>query len=175
MQLFLTGFMGSGKSSLGQALASNLGIPFIDLDTRIEQYAEQTIPEIFATEGEGYFRILESKILRQIDTTSSAVIATGGGTPCYHENMDWMLECGIVFYLECTPELLYQRILQSPVENRPVLQQKSEQELKYFIENKLLEREGFYKNAHFIIDGAASQDSLVKDVAAYAARFKLGF
>lgn len=174
MQFFLTGFMGSGKSTVGRALAGSLGIPFLDLDNAIKTASGQSIPAIFKEKGEAFFRDLEREILQGLNSTSSKVIATGGGTPCYKDNLDWMLENGIVFYLKCDPDLLYQRVSRSPVSERPILQGKNKEELIQFITNRLQQREPFYARAHFIIDGSAPLDSLVKDLAAYCTRFKKG-
>lgn len=175
MLLFLIGYMGSGKSSLGPALAERLGLPFVDLDKEIETKEGRSIAAIFKEEGEDYFRALEANTLQSFDPHVPMVIATGGGAPCFHNNMDWMLDNGIVFYLSCSPEIIRDRLLETEMNQRPLIRNKSEQELLAFITQHLKEREIFYQKAHFTIDGNANLESLMEDVAKYASRFKRGF
>ncbi|MBP9884292.1 MAG: AAA family ATPase, partial [Chitinophagales bacterium] len=89
-KIFLIGFMGSGKSTVGRQLATQLQYHFIDLDTLIEQQEKATIAQLFASQGESYFREQEAFHLRSLDKHERVVVATGGGCPCYHDNMDWM-------------------------------------------------------------------------------------
>lgn len=150
--IFLVGYMGSGKTTLGRKLARSLGLPFIDLDAQIEADLGRTIPEIFATWGEVMFREHEAAALRALDTDKAAVIAVGGGTPCYHENMSWMNQHGRTLYLQLSPRALWHRLERSDVRKRPVLQGLQGKELLHFIEEKLAEREPFYLQARLVVD-----------------------
>lgn len=99
MRIFLIGFMGCGKSTLGKKLATKLGYDFIDLDYQLEKQMGTSIGNYFAANGEEAFRKLESKTLKEFDYPINGVIATGGGTPCYFDNMDWMNSNGITIYM----------------------------------------------------------------------------
>ena len=118
--IYIIGFMGSGKTTAGKKLASLLGWSFIDLDKRIEEYTGKTIPEIFSQNGEDYFRIIETQLLRNLKSCTKTVISTGGGTPCYIDNMDFMIETGLTIYLKLTPAELKSRLSQSKGE-RPLI------------------------------------------------------
>lgn len=152
--LFLTGFMGSGKSTLGKGLARVIGIPFVDLDSEIERQESMSIPLIFADKGEDSFRKSESRILREIPSRfKSAVVATGGGTPCHNRNMEFMLDSGIVLYLRMSAAAITSRLKGSGKESRPLLASLPEEEIISFVEKKLEERESFYMRANVIADG----------------------
>lgn len=122
MILFLIGMPGSGKSTLGPQLAQQLGYEFIDLDIHIEKAEGQTIAEIFEQRGEDTFREIEALALREVVTTSSKsiILACGGGTPCYHDSMQWMLAKGFVIYLKEDKDVLIKRI-ESQSNKRPLL------------------------------------------------------
>ncbi|CAA6823022.1 MAG: Shikimate kinase I (EC [uncultured Aureispira sp.] len=147
--LYLLGFMGSGKSYVGKALAKDLNVPFIDLDVFIEKAAECTISEIFARKGEAYFRRLEANSLRQLKT-ANAVIALGGGTPCFLNNSAWIRENGDSFFLDVSMPLLIER-LRGETHKRPLLEGKSEAALTLFMQKKLEERHSFYTQATYIV------------------------
>ena len=142
--------MGSGKSTIGRKLAKNLQYDFIDLDRLIENKAGMSIAAYFSEKGEDTFRELESDILRQTDFGINTVIATGGGTPCYFNNMDWMNKEGKVIYLYMEPKALAHRLRFSKSE-RPLIQNLNEEELISFITEKLNGREAFYQKAHFLV------------------------
>ena len=125
MKLYLTGFMGSGKSLIGKKLAEKLQFKFLDLDTAIEEYAGKSVAEIFVEKGEAAFREMEQKMVRQTDKLQNTIIATGGGTPCFYENMDWMNKHGLTIFLEVSPEILAQR-LKGEKQKRPLLAGKNE-------------------------------------------------
>ncbi|MGQ9619828.1 MAG: shikimate kinase, partial [Bacteroidales bacterium] len=141
--------MGSGKTTAGKKLASLTGWKFIDLDSEIEKKEDKSIPEIFSTLGEDYFRKTEAETLRSIKPDKSVIIATGGGAPCFYGNMDYMLSSGIVIYLKLTPGQLKQR-LETDNTERPLLKEITDEKLPGFIEKKLEERENFYNRAHII-------------------------
>ncbi len=139
---------------MGKKLAARLNYAFIDLDHVLEQQAGMSIAQYFNTHGEDAFRNLESAILKQTDTTLPAVISTGGGLPCFFDNMQWMKQHGQTVYIKLNPGILASR-LENGTEERPVLQGKHGNELVAFIEEKLTERETYYNQASLITDGVS--------------------
>jgi shikimate kinase len=150
--IFLIGFMGSGKTTLGRKLANHLGYEFIDLDHKLEQKVELSIAEYFSLFGEDAFRKLESEILKKTVYPENAIVSTGGGLPCFFDNMDWMKEHGKTVYIKLSPKTLADR-LEKGKEDRPLLQEKHGDALIAFIEQKLAEREDFYSKASIVADG----------------------
>lgn len=150
--LYMTGFMGSGKTTAGKNIAEKLGWNFFDLDNIIEKKEGLTIPQIFSQKSEEYFRKSESEALRDISAVQNAVISTGGGAPCYHDNMDFMLKTGITIYLKMTPEQLNSR-LKGSGEQRPLLKDLEDEKLLTYIGQKLSEREKWYTRADIIVNG----------------------
>jgi shikimate kinase len=150
--IYIIGFMGSGKTTAGKKLASLLGWSFIDLDKRVEEFAGKTIPEIFSQNGEDYFRIIETQLLRNLKSRINIVISTGGGTPCYIDNMDYMIETGLTIYLKLTPSELKSRLSLSKGE-RPLIKDLDQEELTSFIKEKLAVREKWYDRSDITIDG----------------------
>lgn len=151
MTIYLIGYMCSGKTTLGNLLKEIADVTFTDLDQYIEEREGQTINEIFAQKGEDEFRNMERKALKDVTETIGGVIATGGGTPCFFDNMEYMKENGNVVYLNCSREELFER-LKIYKATRPLLKNKNDEEIKEFIENSLPKREPFYNNASIIID-----------------------
>lgn len=144
--------MGCGKSTMGKKLAQKLGYTFIDLDHEIEKQLGTTIAEYFASHGENAFRKLESDTLKTFDYPANAVVATGGGAPCFFDNMDWMNENGLSVYIEMPASALAKR-LESGKDKRPLLKDLNEAQMIEFIEGKLNERNVFYKRALISING----------------------
>lgn len=144
--------MGCGKTTAGKKLASALGWSFIDLDKKIEEHAGMAIPEIFSEKGEDFFRIVEAEVLRDLKSVSTTVISTGGGTPCYADNMDFMLENGLTIYLRLSPGQLQSRLSDSKGE-RPLIKNMNKEDLLGFIGEKLKYREKWYNRAEIVIDG----------------------
>jgi shikimate kinase len=145
MLIFLIGYMGSGKSTIGAELARQLGLSFTDLDQSIEDAKGSTIAEIFAKEGEAHFRQLETLHLQHfVNTHSSGILAAGGGTACFNGNMDVMNEEGITIYLKCTADTLRKRLEDSL--QRPLLWQSA-----FSLDNHLHEREVHYQSARYTI------------------------
>jgi shikimate kinase len=165
-KIFLIGFMGSGKSTVGRRLASQLKWSFIDLDEKIEKMEGMKIPDIFSLMGEPYFRQLETKALKALKSETDTVISTGGGTPCFADNMDFMMSSGLTIYLKMTPASLRRRLARSS-EGRPLLNNIDRKGLGAYIATKLAEREKWYSRAELIIDGLNNNSSdllsLVKD------------
>lgn len=151
-KIYIVGFMGSGKTTIGKKLASLLGWTFTDMDKRIEHKSGMTISTIFSEMGEAYFRKMESEVLREISAMQGVVISTGGGAPCHDGNMDFMLSSGLTIYLKLTPVQLCSRLSGSGAE-RPLISSLKKEDLLYFVEIKLSEREKFYNRAGMIIDG----------------------
>lgn len=152
MKIFLIGFMGSGKTSLGRKLAQKLGYTFVDLDERLCAYTGKTIPELFSSLGEAGFRKLEQEVLHSTEKEQEAVVSTGGGTPCFFDNMDWMNQHGKTVYLHVPASALANRIEHSKTD-RPLIAGRKGEELVGFIEEKLKEREGFYQKAGMMVSG----------------------
>jgi shikimate kinase len=152
MKIFLIGFMGSGKTTLGRKLAFKMGYEFIDLDHKLEQQVELSIAEYFSFFGEDAFRKLESEVLKKTVYSENVVISTGGGLPCYFDNMDWMKANGKTVYIKLSPKTLADR-LETGKEERPLLQDKHGDDLVFFIEQKLAEREKYYSKANIVADG----------------------
>ena len=152
MRIFLVGYMASGKTTLGEKLAYLLKYQFIDLDKFIQEQEGRTINQIFEEDGEEYFRKLERVYLHRIIDFEDVVISSGGGTPCFFDNMDQMNEYGQTIYINLHPKALISRLLTSD-DTRPLLAGKSENEMLDFVFQQLREREVFYKQAKNIISG----------------------
>ncbi len=152
MKVFLIGYMGVGKSTIGKKLATTLQLPFIDLDAKIEAQAGMKIPEIFSQKGEPHFREMETKSLAHYARSiEGMVLSTGGGTPCHGKNMDLMLEAGMVIWLQLSPKIIAARLGQGQ-QLRPLLSHLSGEELPTYIEIHLKSREPFYAKAHLSVD-----------------------
>jgi shikimate kinase len=148
MLIFLIGMMGSGKTTLGKQLASELSYPFIDLDEYIEQQEHSSVAGIFEKHGQDKFRELEHKALEAIvHKLNSAIIATGGGTPCFHNNIDFMNQHGTTVFLHVPIHEISKRLLATDLTIRPLLSEKSADEIFYFLNKTLNERMQFYSRA----------------------------
>jgi shikimate kinase len=162
MIIFLVGFMGSGKSTVGQRLARRLGYSFIDMDARLEGEYGMTINEIFEKLGEKAFREMESNLLKELVLLQDIVISTGGGLPCTGNNMDLINQKGVSIYLKMEPAALLSRLSRGK-KRRPLIRNLSRQELETFIHEKLREREPVYLKAHHTINGLdVKMDKLVE-------------
>ena len=150
MRVFLVGYMGSGKSRWGKMIARHYDWDFIDLDALIEESEQMSIPEIFATYNESGFRERERNALLSVSSINNVIVATGGGAPCYGNNMEIMNEIGETLYIEGTPELLRERILNSKTE-RPLVKNYSPVELLEYIKNHLQTRLPYYTRSKYQI------------------------
>ena len=162
--LFLVGYAGSGKSSLGRRLAHRLGYAFVDTDKRVEEAVGASIADIFYYEGEVYFRQAERDVLESLaaeDMSRCLVVATGGGMPVWQDNMEWMNEHGITIYLSRPTEQILSRLTEYGREKRPMFRGKSDEELRAFMAQQMAEREPFYAKAHITVDCSSMSDSSV--------------
>jgi shikimate kinase len=150
--IFLIGFMGCGKTTLGRKLAARLNYTFIDLDHLLEEQAGMSVAEYFASFGETAFRLAEAEVLKNTAYPENVVVSTGGGLPCFFDNMQWIKAKGTVIYIKLSPKTLANR-LEHGKEERPLLRDKQGDELVNFISTKLAEREAFYMQAQVIADG----------------------
>jgi shikimate kinase len=168
MKIFLVGFMGSGKTTWAKIIAGKLEIPFFDLDDLIEKRANLKINDIFDRKGEKYFRKLEAVCLRELHVMDSFILACGGGTPCFHDNMMVMNSLGITVWLNTPKEIMAARLLEE-AGHRPLINGLSPERLQEFIEDKLEERLQFYNQARIIIDPTVSTpDDLIRQLQKHA-------
>ena len=150
MRIYLVGYMGCGKSTIGRKVAELLGISFVDLDKYIEERYFKSVPAIFAEEGESGFREKERIALHEVSQFENVVIGTGGGAPCFFDNMEVMNNHGVTVYIAPDTEVLATRLLKSKTE-RPLIAGKSLETLISFIDEALVKRAPFYEKAKIII------------------------
>ncbi len=150
MRIYLIGYMGCGKSTLGKRLSMHTGLQFVDMDNYIEERNCKTIPQIFAEEGETEFRKKEQRALFELAEFTDIIIATGGGAPCFFDNIKLMNRTGKTVYLNINPAILADRLLKSKTE-RPLIKGKSREELIAFIDETLKKRNEFYLQAQYQI------------------------
>ncbi|MCG8574812.1 MAG: shikimate kinase [Flavobacteriales bacterium] len=152
MNIFLIGFMGSGKSSVGKRLASRMGMKFLDSDREIEKQQQKKIPEIFKKNGELAFRQMEKEWLQNLEV-SNAIVSLGGGTPCFEGNMELIKQKGTSIYLILSPEAIVSRLIKSKNVRPLVEEYKNDREaLLKVVEEMLNKREVFYKRADLHLD-----------------------
>jgi shikimate kinase len=162
-RIYLIGMPGSGKSTLGRQLAEIKGFRFIDLDEAIETEVGMTIREYFAKQGEGNFRIQEREVLHSISAIDDGfVMATGGGAPCYHFNMDFMKDHGVTVFLDVTPGDLAIRLMDDGLEKRPLFHSYDHQDLIQELRDMKEKREPYYNEAEIKIrDNQITVDLIV--------------
>ncbi len=162
-RIILIGYMGAGKTTVGKALARELGLPFYDLDWYIEERFRRTIPQIFAEKGEDGFRRIEQNVLHEVAEFEDIILSSGGGTPCFFDNMEYMNGQAMTVYLKATPEILFQHLKMGKTE-RPLLKGKTDEELMDFIRQSLAVREPFYSQARYTLDVSLLDDyNKIKD------------
>ncbi|MEX1187771.1 MAG: shikimate kinase [Bacteroidia bacterium] len=167
--VFVNGMPGSGKSTFGKKLAKVLDYDFFDLDNYITSKTSLSPADWINQHGEEQFRLVESEYLKHFLNKNGIVLSCGGGTPCFHSNLDMMLESGLCLYLNMSPKALYSRLSQKKgVESRPLLQL-NEKEMPQYLEKLLAEREVFYNQMQLTLDGLNPDSNLVK---AYLASFQ---
>jgi shikimate kinase len=180
-RIFLTGFMGSGKSTLGPIIANVLGYDFLDLDHYIEATQKTSIKNVFRESGEGGFREIERAALLQVKTKTDIVISLGGGAVCYRDNLRIARDSGLVVYLKVSPDRLARRLLRARVE-RPLLQgdsgKLSEAELRERIMDMLAARSPYYEQADVVVPVepliGITVDRVVNELRQYSARSTIG-
>ncbi len=150
-RIVLIGYMGSGKTTVGKALAKEIGLPFYDLDWYIESRMRKKVSQIFAERGEDGFRQIERNMLHEVAEFEDVVISCGGGTPCFFDNIDYLNQQAQVVYLRCEPEVLRQHLLMGKGD-RPLLKGKSPEELIDYIREQVAYREQFYTKARYQLD-----------------------
>jgi shikimate kinase len=149
--------MGAGKTTLGKAFAREMNLSFVDQDWYIEERFHKTVQEIFAERGEQGFRELERQMLHEIAEFEDVVISTGGGAPCFYDNMEFMNQKGETVFLNVAPDVLFSR-LKIASQNRPILRGKTNEELKAFIAKALEKRAPFYSKAKYIFNADELED-----------------
>lgn len=162
-KIFLVGMMGSGKSYWTKKMAKWIKSAGYDLDDLIEMNEEKTIAEIFSEDGEDQFRKIEAKILRWFKEKKKFVLATGGGTPCFQDNMSWMKKEGVVIWLDESVEVLAKRLNEEKA-HRPLIANLEEDALVKFLQDKLVERHSFYSQANYRLSSEQITDAKLKQI-----------
>lgn len=147
--IFIIGFMGVGKSTIGKQLALQMNVNFVDVDKEIELSEETSIAEIFNERGEEYFREIESRIIRRLQPNS--IIACGGGLPCYNDNIKYINDKGVSIYLYADESNILKRIKKN-IGNRPLINDIKKKDLKSYVKSKVRERSDIYNKANFTIN-----------------------
>lgn len=153
MKITIIGYMAAGKSTIGEILAKKYNLPFIDLDQAIEKHTGYTITETIFNKGELYFRKLERQILEEVIQSEKFVLSTGGGTPCYYDNMELINRNSISIFLQNTVQNLYERLENSKA-GRPLIAHLDGDALKEYVGKHLFERNVFYEKATLVINTA---------------------
>lgn len=150
--IFIIGYMASGKTTFGRALALRSGMQHIDLDFYIEQRFHSTIKELFASQGEEEFRRIEAEMLREVGEVCDVVVSCGGGTPCFYDNMEYMNSKGITVCLSAANDVIADRIIKAG-DKRPLMASKSRSEILQSIKVHMEQRAPFYNQAQISISG----------------------
>ena len=150
-RIIIVGYMGAGKTTVGKALAKETGLQFYDLYWYIEGRMRKTVPQIFAERGEDGFRLVERNLLHEAAEFEDVVLSCGGGTPCFFDNIDYMNSQGDTVYLKADPDVLYAHLRMGKV-RRPLLENKTPDEMKAFIREQLARREEYYLKAKHVLD-----------------------
>ncbi|MBK9328305.1 MAG: shikimate kinase [Sphingobacteriales bacterium] len=157
MLVFLIGFMGCGKSYVGRNLAPLMGFDYLDIDKHIEEMEGLTVKEILEQKGEAYFRQREREIILALDSSENRIVSTGGGAPCFFDNMDLMNEKGLTIYLNRTKKLVVYRLLKGQ-HKRPLLTGLSTEELEKFYDERLEIRKSYYEKAKIFAGDAGVEE-----------------
>ena len=157
-RIYLIGMMASGKSTIGKVLAEALGYTFVDMDAEIEAKRGKSISQIFATEGESYFRELESQLLQELSSIKNVVISTGGGAPVHHQGIDIMLDTGRVVWLKVSRDEIYTRLQND--NTRPLAKQLS----KYQLSKLMSSRKLIYNQAEIRVWNRGKMEDVVNRI-----------
>lgn len=163
-RIFIIGYMASGKTTFGRALARSLGWDFIDLDFYIEQRFRKSVRDIFASEGEDGFRRKESAMLKEAGEFENTVISCGGGTPCFFDNIDFMNQRGTTVFLDTEPECIVRRLIVNN-SRRPLMAGKSEVEIREEVAKGLEKRNPHYSKAEIVFPGNLLEDRFQIDAS----------
>ncbi|HEY9361926.1 MAG TPA: shikimate kinase [Chitinophagaceae bacterium] len=165
MKIYLIGFMSSGKSHWGKLLSRKLDIPFFDLDDQVVSSEGKSINDIFIENGEEYFRQKEKEILHIIsESHDTFIMATGGGTPCYYNNIDYMNQAGLTVWISTPVDTLFKRLVKEK-EHRPLIKNLTDVQLKNYIIKKFSDRKIFYEQAAVIIEEEdITEDAFVSQI-----------
>lgn len=155
--IFLIGYMASGKTTLGRALARETGLQFIDMDFFIEQRFRASVANLFAERGEEWFRRIEANVLREIGEMEDVIISCGGGTPCFNDNIGYMNSQGTTIWVDTTIDCTVRRLMVAKV-RRPLAEGKSEEELKEYVTAHLASRQPYYTQAAIRFQGDELED-----------------
>jgi len=151
MKIFLIGFMGCGKTHWGRLLCQKLNLPFYDLDEKIEEKEGRSITTIFEEDGEEYFRLLEKDVLHLLsESHESFIMACGGGTPCFFNNIDYMKKQGVTVWVNCSIDCLYDRLIKEK-EKRPLIADLSNEGMRSYIIKKFADRKIYYQQAAIVV------------------------
>ncbi|MBT3611434.1 MAG: shikimate kinase [Flavobacteriales bacterium] len=160
--LYLIGYMGAGKTTIAKLLANELHLPYYDTDQEIEKKEKRSLSEIFKKDGELHFRILETELLKNINQNS--IIACGGGLPIHNNNMGLINSKGISIYLKASDNCLFNR-LKKEKQNRPLIANKTDEELEVYINSNLQNRNDFYNLASYtILVDDKSTDEVLREI-----------
>ena len=159
IRIFLIGYMGAGKTTLGKAFARAMGLTFVDLDWYIEERFHKTVSQIFTERGEEGFRELEKRMLHEASDFENVVISVGGGTPCFFDNMEYMNSRGYTVFLNASHEALLRRLsIPTAKAKRPIIADKTNEELSQFITEAMKLRAPFYSKASLHFDSSYLED-----------------
>ena len=166
-RIYLIGYMGSGKTTVGNRLAKKLCFQFVDIDHFIENRYRKTINDIFSEKGEDAFREMEHEALKELSLFENVVISTGGGAPCFYNNMELMNKSGFTVYLKTSPDELAKR-LKNGKHQRPLLKDKATEEIFSFITENMAKRDFYYTQAKLILDVEENDtDHIVDELISY--------
>lgn len=157
-RIILIGYMGAGKTTLGKMLAREMVLDFIDLDCYIENRYRKTVSALFQERGEDGFRLLEQRMLHEVAEFEDVLISSGGGTPCFFDNMQYMKQQAVTVYLKASPDVLAAH-LRMGKQQRPLIAQKNDDELMAYIRESLEQREPYYSQADLVFDIARLDNS----------------
>ena len=163
MRLYLTGYMGTGKSTLGRKIAKRTELPFFDTDKMVEEAEGAEVADIITYAGEEYFREAERRALEQTAEYEDAIISTGGGLPIWGDNQEWIAKHGVSVYIQRSPEQILSRLSPHGRQKRPKFRGKSDEELLQFMHEHLAEREPTYLKADIVMDCSVMSDHEIAD------------